>query len=614
LPALLCTLLLSWVLLGALRASGTIAVNRYLAQGLDHLAVLELWHGFFDAGLLRRAVLLSAAGLAIAMVLRGLAARWRVRPVRSEVVTSVVVLASFWAGATGAEIRARAPVWDVTTARLDPSAAHAGMLVIACAAFATSLVVWRALRRVRPERAALLTGGVVLAVAGLLAATRAAPSAAAASSARPNVVVITIDALRADHLSAYGYPRPTSPRIDRFAASAVLYERAISPASSTHPAMAALATSRYPTAFTGRPFKYVPYSFTTLAEALRDAGYRTGAVVSNVWLKASLGFDQGFEEYDQQSAMCEFYADTRRVDWRSAADVSNAALAFLARHRSERFFLWLHYLDPHHPYEPPPPFDRAFAEPGTERAALIARLRALPTDEQTRLLVELGTRAVPVPDETFHAVVDQYDGEIAFTDAQVGRVLDAIERLDVAHATLVVVTADHGEEFRDHGRWGHGETLYQEVIHVPLIVRYPDDPGGRRVAALVRTIDVAPTVLSVVGVAVPPTMHGSDLRQAAARADDDAVSVCPRSRQLSIEAHGWKLITGGTRGGPSLFHVAEDPREGTNLAARDAGRVRALLARLGTRVGPDAGTKLVQRITGVDPAMRRQLQALGYVD
>jgi arylsulfatase len=609
---LACVLVLCWLLLGLLRGAGTIALNHDLAFGLQNLAMVEAWKAFFLPSFLLRSVLLVGAALLAALVVRLIARR----SPHADSIAAAVALAAFWGAAGVGELLDRTVVRDVMTSRLVVSSAHLAILAIAGAAFGLTLGVWLYVRRLPTNHALGLTTVAAAVVLTTLGLSRFGVADAAANARRPNVLIITIDALRADHLSCYGYPRETSPCIDAFARSAVLYEHSVSQASSTHPSMASMLTSEYPSAFSGHPFKYIPYSFATVAEAMRNAGYSTAAVVSNVWLKSNLGFDQGFEHYDQQSAMSEFYEDTGRVNWKNASQVSDAALAFLDKHANERFFLWLHYLDPHHPYEPQPPFDKKFAQPRKDHEELIARLHALPTEEQTRLLTRLGNGEEPMPDDTFQAVIDQYDGEIAYTDMQVGRVLDSLDRLEIADDTMVVITADHGEEFREHGRWGHGVTLYEEVIHVPLIIRYPGSTEGRRIADTVRTLDVGPTALAVAGLPVPMSMRGADLRNAAERTDRYAVSVCPRSAQLALQADGWKLITAkGARGRPSLYDLKVDDREKNDVAASEAARVDQMLALLVERIGPAAGELVPEHaVGGVDAAAREQLEALGYLN
>jgi arylsulfatase A-like enzyme len=608
---LACALAAAWVLLGCARGAGTIAVNGYLAQAMQNLALLEVWNGFLQPAFVRRSTVALFSAIALAAVVR-VAARRLGFARAGDVVATTSALATFWVCAALTEVTDRTPIRDVMTSSLVLSEAHAGILAIAAAGFALSLALWFAFRRADGRFELAVTAGLFAVVIALLASTRFGVTDAAANQVRPNIVIITIDALRADHLSSYGYPRKTSPRIDAFAASSTLYENSISQASSTHPSMAAMLTSNLPIEFTGHPFKYVPYSLSTVAESLRNAGYETGAVVSNVWLRSSLGFDQGFAEYDERSAMAEFYGDTDRINWKNAAQVSDGGVAFLDRHKSDRFFLWLHYLDPHHPYDPQPPFDEKFAQKRKDHQDLIAQLRSLPTDKQTELLSKLGKREIPMPDDTFQAVIDQYDGEIAYTDVQVGRVFDALDELGLSDNTVVVLTADHGEEFREHGDWGHGITLFKEVVHVPLIVHTPRQTAGQRVKQVVRTIDIAPTMLTLAGVSVPETMRGEDLTRAAARADASAVSVCPRVGLSSIQTDTWKLIR-AKDGRASLYDLTADPNEHDDVAEEQPAIAKDLLARLHQSVGVPGHGYGDERITGVDPATRQQLEALGYL-
>ncbi len=434
---------------------------------------------------------------------------------------------------------------------------------------------------------------------------------------RLNVLLITVDTLRVDHLSCYGYDRPTTPHLDLLASRGTRYLRSVSQAPHTHPSMASLLTSVYPTELGGE-LKYIPYHLPTLAEVFANAGYRTAAVSSNAWIKSALGFDQGFRHFDQTSAMSEFYADEQRATWKNAGDVTAAGLAWLAANAEKPFFLWLHYLDPHHPYEPPAPWDTRFRSTDLPQSAWLTRLRQLPTGKQTEELAARARQNDESARAEFRAVVDLYDGEIAFTDEQIGRVLHRLVELGVENQTVVAFTADHGEEFLDHGAWGHSHTLFDELIHVPLILRYPGqaEPGGVR-SQLVRTLDLAPTLLTLAQLEVPKTMAGRNLLaldRARPEKDPPAVSVLTKTRQFSIESEGFKLITAPRAGALLLFNLAEDSGEQHDLAATEPRRVEALQGALEKTLGAlPQGASTEVRDHMLDRATREQLEALGYV-
>jgi arylsulfatase A-like enzyme len=304
--------------------------------------------------------------------------------------------------------------------------------------------------------------GVLLAVLVLFGCSRRAE--------KPNVLLITLDTTRYDRLSFYGYSRQTSPHLDALAERAVVYERGVAASSWTLPSHASIFTGKFPsshgadydeegplrlTAAIAGPEEWDRYRArglsseeTTLAELLREKGYRTGAVVGGPWMKRVFGLDRGFEHYDDDGI--------GDVNGRLASEVTTAALAFLENVGGDPFFLFLNYFDPHGPYQAPAPFGGTFGlEPG-----------------------------------------DRYDEEILYMDHHIGRLVDGMERLGIFDDTLIVVTADHGELLGEHGKMGHGATLYEEEIRVPFLVKFPgrEVPPGRRDEAR-HHVDILPLVL-----------------------------------------------------------------------------------------------------------------------
>jgi len=276
------------------------------------------------------------------------------------------------------------------------------------------------------------------------------------------LILVTIDTLRADHLGCYGYVRDTSPRIDRLAGEGVVYERAFSHAPNTHPSLATIMTGEPLAAFDHLALKdFVAPGTETLAERMRRRGYRSIGVVSNPHLKREMGFGQGFDRYDDRTAMVL-----------GAERVTDAALAATADETGP-LFLWVHYLDPHHPYIPPPDADR-FGPPVASvarlqrRADLSDRLRAAASGDD------------PLSEPEWRRLVDLYDGEIWHTDREIGRLLDGLAARGRLGDARIVVTSDHGEEFRDHGGVLHSHTLYAELVRLPLIVWSSRRPPARR--------------------------------------------------------------------------------------------------------------------------------------
>lgn len=319
--------------------------------------------------------------------------------------------------------------------------------------------------------------------------------------APPNVLLILIDALRPDHLGVYGYSRNTSPVIDDLARGGVVFENATSPASWTKPAVASLFTGLDPLqhrVFTGNnrdtegriTSDVLIEEHLTLAEVLRSAGYRTGGFVRNAHLRPFLGFGQGFDFY--------------RADLGDATEVTEQFLDWLQQGRTEKFFAYLHLLDVHWPYSPPDPFAKVFEPPEADLEF---------NERDTWKLLERKARSgdMVISEADIEAMNALYDGEIRYIDAALGQLFASLRARGLYDNTLIVLTADHGEEFLDHRGVSHGQTLYDEMLRVPLIIRGPG-LTPRRVRDQVELIDILPTVLSLTGVKAPPGLSGRDLR------------------------------------------------------------------------------------------------------
>jgi arylsulfatase A-like enzyme len=430
-----------------------------------------------------------------------------------------------------------------------------------------------------------------------------APTAIARPAPRhPNVLLYVADTLRADRLGCYGYTRPTSPNLDRFAREGVLYEHAIGQASWTRPATASILTGRQPyehgaTSLMDAIRPDVP----TMAELLSTRGYRSAAFVTNLNVAARFGFGRGFEDFHHLEER-----EDRHTVYAPASELNQWAFAWLDRNRTGPFFLYLHATDTHAPYRPPP-----------EYAARFARAGPAPTIQPgigLRGLFEDPQLATP---ENIALLASLYDGEVAFLDAAFGDLLTKLDALRLTRSTLVVFVADHGEEFREHGGLDHGRTLYQEMVHVPLIVRLPGAyDGGRRVRSLVRHIDILPTVLALLGID-PPALPGAPLPPAETVATGTAEAVIETEltgrRLTGLVTRGWKAVWSDDRPdeGMELYALATDPAETRNLAREHpvvAAYARQQLARqrLVAPAPPDTAV--------FDPTTERRLRALGYVE
>ncbi len=384
---------------------------------------------------------------------------------------------------------------------------------------------------------------------------------------RPNVLLITVDTLRADHLGAYGYKFDTSPNIDRLAAGGAVVERCVSAAPETAPGTASLLTGLYQDAHTvAYNLRTLPEDVTTLAEYLSAAGYRTAAFVGNFLVGPKFGFGQGFERI-------ETFEGPISVAPRD--EIGNAAaLAWLEEHHrggvernDQPWFLWIHYMDPHGPYTPA---DTTWSDALTYDRAQFADDSELPRGDSNFGLGVLPryqrVRGFSRPSQ----YVRRYDGEIRATDAVIGSLLETLSRLGEHDSTLVVLTADHGESLTEHQEFfQHGWFLYDTTLHVPLVFRLPGAiPAGTRVAGQASGVDLVPSVLDLVSIDLEgDSLDGrslaSALTDAKALPAHPAFAYGPRdNRPFAVSHDGYKFIltpagAPETQGSPKRDEVAE---------------------------------------------------------
>ncbi len=432
-----------------------------------------------------------------------------------------------------------------------------------------------------------------------LAACGGGPPGGTAEAPRPNIVLYIVDTVRADRLGVYGYGKPTSPRLDAFAAGAVLFENAYAQSSWTRPAVASLFTGLLPPAHrtVGRR-SVLPEDATTLAEILAVNGYEGMGLVRNPNVGRAFGFAQGFSRFrSEDRERDETMLDRVRLwlDERQGAEGP--------------FFLFLHAIDPHGPYDPAPEFEEMFEAGGAP-----AHYRTV------RYLLGLNRGEVEPEPETADALSRLYDAEVAQNDRAFGELLDELEARGLVEDTAVIYLSDHGEEFAEHGRWEHGLSLYEEVLRVPLVMRLPGVPP-RRVEEPAQHVDVLPTLLAYLGVEAPPT-DGRDLL-AARRRGDAPLDVYTHldvdgHRAASVIRGPYKLVlpqspSQGTA--PMLFDLDADPGELTDLAADRPDIVERMLGLLAERnlAGEIVSAEEIED-DQIDEDVRRRLRALGYVD
>jgi arylsulfatase A-like enzyme len=494
------------------------------------------------------------------------------------------------------------------------------------------------------RRGRLRAGARRLALA-LLVLSLAAPSCTRRAAAPPRILLVSIDSLRADHVGCYGYACNTTPRLDRLASEGARFATAVSTSSWTLPAHMSLLTGLLPSVHgLQRTSSGLDAARTLVGEIFRDAGVRTAGFVSSPYLDERYGFARGFETYRNLWGASDSLGASRpdgRVyasahGDRTGAAVIDSATAWLGAHHGEPFFLFVHLWEPHYDYIPPPPYDTLFVAPGP-RSAL--SMEGFYRNEEIHAKMAASDLAY---------VVAQYDGEIAYADALVGRLLDALEALGLAGETLVAVTADHGDEFFEHGGKGHRHTLYDEVTLVPLIVRGPGVRAGVEIAAPASLIDVAPTLLSMSGLPRHDEMMGEDLAALlAGRAVSERVATATiggrgESRPLrpapyavselemtfvpgkrgfcrafAVRSDRWKTIRDCTDF-VEAYDLAADPGERAPIAAPDSGDSSPLAISAALRGAVDryaaALPRRGARPVKIEKDLEERLRSLGYVE
>jgi len=344
-----------------------------------------------------------------------------------------------------------------------------------------------------------------------------------------NVVLVSIDTCRADHLSCYGFEKETTPNIDAIAAEGVLFENAVSPVPITLPAHSSMLTGRIPPVHGVHDNSHYELSGEniTLAEILKDEGFATGGFVSAFVLDHMFGIAQGFDTYQDSfvKTIHSEFGTERRGD-----ETTKFALRWIDEQKEDEFFLFLHYYDPHIKYDPPEPFARNFRG-------------------------------------------DPYSGEIAFTDHCIGRVVAKLKEAGLYESTLLIIAGDHGEMLGEHGEEEHSYFIYEGAIKVPLIVKIPGRTGSSRIADAVGLVDIVPTVCGLLGIDVPPDLQGVDLEPLIAGrsgAQNPRFIYCESlwptqlgaNTLLGVTTTDWKYIQ-TTR--PELYHLGDDPGEENNL-------------------------------------------------
>lgn len=455
-----------------------------------------------------------------------------------------------------------------------------------------------------------------------------------------NVVVILLDTVRADRFSCYGYEKPTTPEIDKLAAEGLRFERCYSNSSWTLPSHASLFTGHYPVSHRATQETLVlDKRLPTLAEIFTHAGYRTFASSTSGVVAVDTGLARGFETFVEafRSSVRDEYEDQGRHPNNVAVD------RFLsAADASSPFFIFLNYIEAHLPYQPPDPFQSRFLDAGTSEEA-VARARQL-------MFYDPFTADNPLTEEMFSALSQLYDGELAYLDSQIADLIEIFERHGRRKNTLFVITSDHGENIGDHGYISHFFTVYNSVLHVPLILVLPDEAqGGITRTDIAQTVDLFPTILNACGIDYAGRYDGRDLlqdvnpptpqvayaeyyypRQVFSVMPEIAVEYgakfLPYMRRLRAVQDGTMKFIWGSDGRHELYEIASDPGEVRNLLLEHSSHpakdrlMEMLLSYVGTYAGeiplpppPPVGWLAPGFVVDADPELLENLRALGYL-
>ena len=394
------------------------------------------------------------------------------------------------------------------------------------------------------------------------------------SRKKPNVLLIVIDTLRPDHLSRFGYPRRTSPFIDWLSSQGVSFRNVVSQSSWTKTSISSLLSSLYPEAHGIRGVKdMVPDEVQLISEVFKANGYRTGCLQTNPWLKGRFGFNQGYDYFGYHFAL-------------KARGLNQRALEWIDQEPNRPFFLYIHYMDIHDPYKPPPQFAVFGDKPR-----------------------------------------DRYDGEILCLDKKLKGLYWGLRQRNVLKNTWIVITADHGEQFRAHIGKVHGSALFNEVLKVPLVFYHPDLPNkGKIVDRQVRLIDAAPTILHLAGIPVPDSMEGVSLRRHITWLIDfkrqellgfSQVGLndrAPDKDLIAVSAPGFKYIFDFISGQEELYDLKTDPYELINILGSRPDLAKSFQQQVSRfRDIQKMRRKAVIEKIEIDDESRRQLKSLGYL-
>jgi arylsulfatase len=496
---------------------------------------------------------------------------------------------------------------------------------------------------VRPRIAAMILVGVLIGsgLASGRSPRTAAPPVVPTAAPGPDILVVLLDALRADHCSAYGYARNTTPVLDRLASEGALFEQVYSVSSWTKPVVATLFSGLYPTRHLNHAINArLPRRLLTLPEVYSAAGYRTGVFAENNFVSPLFGYDQGVEHFEgsdpavytqtilghllgqvavrfrpimplvEMARVLDSLDPGQRSFSRDGVDLPRRVLDWVrGLDESDRFFGYVHLMKPHAPYVAPAEFDGLFSEAGSDGVIRPPHVEGIGPFART-----------PEQDpERVRHLVANYDERIRFGDHQLGQIVDGIRAR--GRDPLVVVLSDHGEEFGENGLFDHGHSLQEGAVRVPLVVSWPQRiPASTRVVSRNRLLDLPPSLLAWSGLEIPDQFDGEPFAELGAGPEPDRpvlleVEHGPGYRARGLMRDGLKLVVSeqGSRRAEQLFDLGGDPAERNSIAVPGEDPLVWMIEELQTTFDALRGRATVSERTSIDPATEERLRALGYI-
>ena len=421
-----------------------------------------------------------------------------------------------------------------------------------------------------------------------------------------NIIIISIDTLRADHLGTYGYKRNTSPTVDSIARESIVFENAFAVRGLTWPSLTSMLTSLYPISTNVRENgQLLNDTFITLPEILKEYNYTSAAFLANFCKAGRYGFD---------SRACTKGDDVR---------ITKGALGWLDKNYDRKFFLWIHYMNPHSPYTPPEKYASLFVD--SEYAGYTRNY----TGNQSFLMSITLNKTRLTPGD-LNYIVSLYDGEVRSTDDQVRQIYQKLDTLGLLDNSIIIITADHGEELYQHNYYFfHGCSVYDSVLHIPLIIRLPDKAiSGERVGAVVSNVDIAPTLLDLANISSPHFFEGRSLVQAVLTPEGwENIALSEWGEDIkAIRTPEWKYIYNPENIRPvcvgnitvelereELYNTATDPNETINVVSRYPGAAASLKKELMDRYKPNKLLNETGAPIEADEETKERLRALGYL-